>query len=77
MATDHHKQETSSSFGRWIGMLFALIGASGLIALFFLSGMRGFEALSEPLAIIGITVLCLVLISIGLFMAVRKRQETG
>ena len=73
MATNELQQETSSSLSRLFGMLYILVGAVGLMALLFLSGQRGFEVLSEPFAIIAMTVLLLVLIIIGLIMAVRKR----
>ncbi len=73
MATNELQQETSPSLSRLLGMLYIMVGAVGLMALLFLSGQRGFEELSEPFAIIAMTVLLLVLIIIGLIMAVRKR----
>ncbi len=66
--------DASSSLGRLIGTFYVLVGTVGLIVLLLFGRPKGFEAFSEPLTIIAMTVLFLALIVMGLFMAVPKRE---
>ena len=68
------KQDDPAPIGRLIGAFYILVGAVGFLVLLFAGRPHGLEALSEPLVIVGMTVLFLILIVIGLFLAVPKRN---
>jgi len=72
MSLNKSGREAAAALTRQIGVLYVIVGASGLIVLLFSGRPEGYEAFNDPVAIIALAVLFVALIVIGLVMAVPK-----